>query len=41
MRMRPLGGVALIGGAATQGVAHVNPLDHQHPVLDLDLTFRG
>jgi len=41
MRMSPLGGLALVGRAASQGVTHVNPLDYQHPVLDLDFTFGG
>jgi len=41
MRMSPLGGLALIGRAASQGVVHVNPLDNQHPVLNVDLTFGG
>jgi hypothetical protein len=41
MRVRPLGSFALIGRAAGQSVVHVNPLDHEHAVLDLDLTFGG
>jgi hypothetical protein len=39
MRVRPLGSLALVGRAAGQGVVHVNPLDHKHSVLDLDLAF--
>jgi hypothetical protein len=41
MRVRPLGRLALVGWAARQDVVHVNPLDHEDPVLDLDLTFGG
>jgi len=41
MRMRPLSRIALIGRAALQGVVHVDPLDDQHPVFDLDLAFSG
>jgi hypothetical protein len=41
MRVRPLGSLTLVGRAAREGVVHVNPLDNEHPVLDLDLTFGG
>jgi hypothetical protein len=41
MRVRSLGSLALVRRAAGQGVVHVNPLDNEHPVLDLDLTFGG
>jgi hypothetical protein len=39
MRVRSLSSLALVGRAASQGVMHVNPLNHEHPVLDLDLAF--
>ena len=39
MRVRPLGSLALVRRAAGQCVLHMNPLDHKHSVLDLDLTF--
>jgi hypothetical protein len=41
MRVRPLGGLALVGRAAGQRVAHLDSLDHEHTVFDLDLTFGG
>jgi hypothetical protein len=39
MFVRPLGCLALIGGAARQRVAHPNPLDDEHPVFDLNIAF--
>jgi hypothetical protein len=41
MRMRSLGGIALIRRASLQHVMHADPLDDEHPVFDLDLAFRG
>jgi hypothetical protein len=41
MGVGPLGSFALVGRAASQRVAHVNPLDHKYSILDLDLTFGG
>jgi len=37
----PLSRIALIGQAALQGVVHVDALDDQYPVFDLDLAFSG
>jgi len=39
--MRPLGRIPFIGRTTCQRVVHVDPLDDQHPVFDLDLAFSG
>jgi len=41
MFVRPLGGLALIGRASRQRVVHPDPLDDEHPVFHLDVTFGG
>lgn len=37
--VRPLSRVPLIGRTPAQAIAHPDPLDHQHPVLHLDVAF--
>ena len=39
MRVRSLRGLALVVGAARQGVVHADPLDDEDPVFYLDVTF--
>jgi len=39
MRMRPLGGLVLIGRAARQRVVHPDPLDDEHPVFNFYVAF--
>ena len=37
--VRPFGGLSLVFRAAGEAVPHANSLDHQHPVLDEDVSF--
>ena len=39
MRVRPLGGIALLGRASFQHVVHPDPFNNQHTVFDFDLAF--
>jgi hypothetical protein len=39
MRVRPLGGLALVGRAGCQRVVHPDPFDDEYPVFDLDIAF--
>ncbi len=40
MRVRPLGGLALVVRAARQRVVHPDPLDDEHSVFNFDVAFR-
>ena len=39
MRVRPLGGIPLLGRTSFQHVVHPDPLDNQHTIFHFDLAF--